>query len=119
MQLSLALSGGLWLWMHHRLVGLRRNRTIEIPLPQTQGLSLHGAAGLRIDGDKIIAFSTRCSHLGCRVRLDDADGVVCPCHGSRFDPKGQPIAGPARQPLATLGHTVDMENGRIIVELDR
>jgi glycine/D-amino acid oxidase-like deaminating enzyme len=38
----------------------------------------------------------RCSHLGC-VLAYDADEATwdCPCHGSRYDAKGQVIAGPA------------------------
>jgi cytochrome b6-f complex iron-sulfur subunit len=40
------------------------------------------------------AISARCTHLGCAMNTMDW-GFVCPCHGSKFDPRGQVLAGPA------------------------
>lgn len=47
------------------------------------------------------ALSLACTHLGCRVRPVDG-GFACPCHGSRYDAGGRPVAGPARRPLSPV-----------------
>ena len=44
------------------------------------------------------AISTTCTHLGCVVTTTEV-GFDCPCHGSRFDPDGTVLGGPAPTPL--------------------
>ena len=46
------------------------------------------------------AVSAVCTHLGCISRWkSEAKMIVCPCHGSEFQPNGQRIEGPAAGPL--------------------
>lgn len=59
-------------------------------------------------------FSSRCTHLGCTVRRT-AEGFFCPCHGARYDERGQVMQGPARSPLPW--HAIWLEqDGRIWVD---
>jgi len=60
----------------------------------------HPVAVSRADDGTLCAVSARCTHLGCIVRWNDAErSWDCPCHGSRFDPRGEVLHGPAIEPL--------------------
>ena len=49
---------------------------------------------------KVFAVSTKCAHLGCELHWNDDELTWdCPCHGSRFDYKGNWIEGPTNKSL--------------------
>jgi Rieske Fe-S protein len=65
---------------------------------------------VKVDGDKVAAFrdddgvvhavSPICTHLYCQVAFNAAErSWDCPCHGSRFEPTGEVLTGPATRPL--------------------
>lgn len=72
-----------------------------------------GAAWVRrVAGDKILALSAVCPHLGCAVGWDSAAGnFLCPCHDSRFSPEGQKLTGPSERGLDDL--PVQIVEGRL------
>ena len=57
------------------------------------------AASRGADG-RVTMVSPVCTHMGCMVEWNRAEKTWdCPCHGSRFLPDGQVLAGPAETPL--------------------
>ncbi len=58
-------------------------------------------AAYRDNKGEVHKVSAVCTHMGCLVRWNSAEETWdCPCHGSRFKPTGEVIAGPAEEPLA-------------------
>ena len=71
-------------------------------------------AAYRDDMGAVHLRSAVCTHLGCVVAWNHAERTWdCPCHGSRFDPYGRVLNGPAVHALETVDERV-MER-----ELDR
>ena len=63
------------------------------------------------------AISTTCTHLGCVVSTTEV-GFDCPCHGSRFDPDGTVLGGPAPEPLPWFQCSLT-PNGEVEVDTSR
>ena len=66
------------------------------------------------NGGKIYAICATCTHKNCATKAKD-DGIVCPCHGSKFSLHGTPTKGPAKASLYRFGLSVN-EQGNIIVD---
>ena len=48
----------------------------------------------------LAALNPKCTHKGCDVEWKgESDGLVCPCHGSKFGVDGAVLAGPATTAL--------------------
>ena len=57
---------------------------------------------------KLHERNAACPHLGCVVHWNRAETTWdCPCHGSRFDPYGKVINGPANRNLAPAEKSQD------------
>jgi len=61
------------------------------------------AVVLQPKAGQFIALSAVCTHLGCVVQWQDAQGeFLCPCHGGRFAVDGKVLSGPPPKPLESL-----------------
>lgn len=62
-----------------------------------------GRVFLMKKGEKLLALSTICPHLGCQVDLDNDRSVFrCPCHDTDFEMSGALIKGPSPRGLDEL-----------------
>lgn len=83
----------------------------EIPVGQ-------GASG-KIDGRPIavyhgegglVVLKNVCTHMSCQTAWNaDEASWDCPCHGSRYNPDGSVLKGPAAAPLSALGFRVEAD----------
>jgi len=67
-------------------------------------------------GDGFYAVSAVCTHLGCVTQWKpEANMIACPCHGSKFEPSGKKIEGPAPRPLPHFSVTLTAD-GELLVD---
>jgi glycine/D-amino acid oxidase-like deaminating enzyme/nitrite reductase/ring-hydroxylating ferredoxin subunit len=82
---------------------LRRRRRVDDLAPGEGRIIRSGAGQEAVHRDAegaLHAVSARCTHLGCIVRWNAGEATWdCPCHGSRFEPDGTVLTGPATQAL--------------------
>jgi Rieske Fe-S protein len=59
---------------------------------------------LRVSDDQVVAFSQKCTHLGCVVYYEaDEERWHCPCHEGNFEAvTGAVISGPPTRPLGRI-----------------
>lgn len=58
---------------------------------------------IRTGDTAVTALDSTCTHLGCRVSWNsEAQELVCPCHGGRYDRTGAVTAGPPPAPLTVF-----------------
>ncbi len=89
----------------------------DLILRQTKVFSLKDSFGISASysltrtSRGVVAFDTRCTHAGAPCLLSDSL-LLCPAHGSVFDPEnGEVVRGPAVEPLKSY-HTLEV-NGEI------
>ena len=109
-----ALTRGLWDYVKEnadypyylvrdRLVGVEAKSLRAVKRGQGKIVERAGkkVAAYRDAGGAVTLRSAICTHMGCVVDWNTAEQTWdCPCHGSRFKPTGEVIAGPAESPLS-------------------
>lgn len=77
-----------------------------------------GSAWIVRTGEKLIAYSTVCPHLGCAIDFDGgANKFKCPCHRSAFGQDGKIEDGPSPRPMDEL--EVKEEGGLLAIRYQR
>ncbi len=118
------LGTGIFVWTWYRLGAFQseiENRlefihSMDIPL----GVSYFGNYYLFRSKKGLRAFSTVCTHAGCRIGKENAGFLQCSCHGSKFEAAtGMPVKGPALKPLQELECHFDQNMGHWIIKLQQ
>ena len=99
----------------HNSVSAIREFRISNTIPD--GISFHGDVVCIKDKLVLKFFHSRCTHLGCRINKADGDKLVCPCHGSEFDIKGNALKGPANKALQKLDYSFDKATDEFVIKL--
>jgi len=112
---------GLALWIWYRLSNFQTEREKRIEFVHGQdipmGVSYFGKYYLFRTGNSVRAFSTNCTHAGCRIGKGSGDTLQCSCHGSQFEGRtGNPLRGPAIKPLRELDCSFNAKSGQWIVK---
>jgi len=82
-------------------------------------LNLGGNEVILINRDgEVRAFSTVCTHLGCRVSWkENEQHFFCPCHQGIFDAEGKVVSGPPPRPLDEF--KVEIKGGSVYVSVPK
>lgn len=113
---------GVLAWIWYRLAGYQEleANAAEFVHPEDlpQGMTYWGKYYLYRSGASVRAFSTTCTHAGCRLGKGTGELIRCNCHGSQFDAKtGKPVKGPAYRNLQEYRCRFDAKNKQWIVSL--
>ena len=91
------------------------NSKITLPADVASGITFYKSIILiKVDNDLQI-FSALCTHLGCKINKLEYGNLICPCHGSQFDPHGKVLKGPATASLKRLNYKTNPKTKEIIV----
>lgn len=119
-QFGVAALGAAWAgtWIQSRLfpasTGSAEAQPVRFPLAD---LPVGSAKAVNYGGvpvmvlrtpESLRAFSLVCTHLGCIVQWQAADGeFYCACHDGTFDQFGEVISGPPQLPLEQISVKID------------
>jgi Rieske Fe-S protein len=103
---------GLALWTQLRSINRGEPRPVvavgEVAVGDTYLFRYPGDADpavlLRVSDADVVAFSQKCTHLGCVVYYEpEQDRWHCPCHEGNFEVlTGEVISGPPTRPLGRI-----------------
>jgi cytochrome b6-f complex iron-sulfur subunit len=93
----------------------KRNIRVTIPFELAEGISFHDYFIIYNESGNISIFSSKCTHLGCKINKSENNVLICACHGSRFSFDGKVINGPASKDLQKLFFEVDKNKNKIVI----
>ena len=95
-----------------------RSNEIIIDRNLSDGVHVFGKVILIKQGNSFQLLLSKCSHLGCQINKTENDQLVCPCHGSRYNLKGDALKGPATNPLAVVDFDMEKRGENILIRFN-
>jgi Rieske Fe-S protein len=94
------------------------NAMLTIPLAAGNGIRFYDKAIVITSAEGVSVLSPTCTHLGCRINHAEGSQLVCPCHGSRFNARGEVLHGPAGRNLHPLRYELDQAGAVLRITLN-
>jgi cytochrome b6-f complex iron-sulfur subunit len=87
----------------------------ELPPGASRTVIYRGRPTVVVNGAQgYVAYVAVCTHLGCIVKwAEESQEFRCPCHGGKFNTKGEVLGGPVPGPLTPVN--VTLSGGKVIV----
>jgi cytochrome b6-f complex iron-sulfur subunit len=110
--------GAAWYSSVARDVAYSRINKVKLKYSEIEnGITFKDDIIINKEDNQIKIFSSRCSHLGCKLNKMDKSEIVCPCHGSRFSVEGKVLKGPADNNLKELSYSVNKSAKEIVIDV--
>lgn len=99
-----------------KLINRISNKKIINDVDVKEGFNISDEVIIVRTAQDLKVFSSKCTHLGCRINRSEGNILICPCHGSRYDIKGNVVTGPSTKHLKQLEYK--LKDKQIIIDLD-
>jgi len=117
---TLLLVPSIYSWIRsvkrHKIISSGPGELI-VPMDLPKGISFIEDVIIHNNAKGIKVFSSKCTHLGCKIDNFENNLLICPCHGSVYNTDGSVNKGPSKKPLTILEHSIDAEKGNLIIKL--
>ena len=107
----------LWKGVVNNIAVRRKKKRIYLPDHPSNDITILADIIVIKETNELVVYSSKCTHLGCKINNQKDDVLICPCHGSRFNKAGVPIKGPAVKSLKKLTIYKDVNNGKQFVNV--
>ena len=118
--LALLLSAPFVFLAFNTVFRTKRNSSIKelrLPIDLDKDIVFHKDIIYVNQNNKVRFFSSKCTHLGCKISTLKNDYMACGCHGSHFALDGKVIKGPASSNLVELNYSIDKESQEYVIKL--
>lgn len=103
----------IWNKLTLKYIASQKKKESILPLNPNKPVSFfNNYIVIQKDGETKV-FSSKCTHLGCKIQEIKSGKLVCPCHGSEYDLDGIPVKGPAFKPLKKIPAKISLDQNSI------